>query len=303
MNEKTKAALLMLLYCIAAASNVIFLSQILKSFNPQSLLFFRWLIVLVILVPIVIKKEGINFPTGKNLILLIIMGITSVVLGNLFAFKAYETTSTINIGFIGALATSITAILSGIFLKEKFTLYKVIGVLLAFIGVIVTLVGSDMNILLDFNLKKGDIFIFLSTFVNCVYSILGKKVSHSGSPTSIVMYSTLFGWLCFIPIGISDVHIPNDISIKLVLFVLYTSIVATLLTRWIFMKSIKYLTASEAAIMTNNQPILTALFSFLFLGVSIGYQHFIGWLIITLGVLFFYKIIKLPIKNKKNVTN
>ncbi|SDL10596.1 Uncharacterized membrane protein [Pedobacter sp. ok626] len=299
MNEKTKASFLMLLYCIAAASNVIFLNQILKSFNPQSLLFFRWLIVLVILVPIVLKNEGLNFPKGKNLVLMIIMGLTSVVLGNLFAFKAYQTTSTVNIGFIGALGTSITAVLAFIFLREKLNIYKIIGVLLAFAGVIVTLVGRDIGILWCANLKEGDLFIFLATLANCIYGIIGKKISHSGSATSIVMYSTLFGWLCFIPIGISEVRIPDEISVKLILFVLYTAVVATLLTRWIFMRSIKYLTASEAAIMTNTQPILTAIFSSLFLGVSLGIQHFIGWFIITLGVLFFYKMIKFPVKKHR----
>jgi drug/metabolite transporter (DMT)-like permease len=131
---KNKAVILMSLFCIAGASNVIVLSVILKQMNAYTLLFLRWTITLLLLAPVVFCTEGWKMPGRKNLLLLGGMGILSVVLGNLFAFEAYKTTTAINIGFIGALGPMLIAFLLFYYLVKNIRYIKYLEVFWHFQG-------------------------------------------------------------------------------------------------------------------------------------------------------------------------
>jgi drug/metabolite transporter (DMT)-like permease len=256
--------------------------------NAYTLLFLRWTITLLLLTPVVSCTEGWKVPGRKNLLLLGGMGILSVVLGNLFAFEAYKTTTAINIGFIGALGPMLIAFFAFLLLGEKYTVYKIFGSFLAFSGVIISLTHGNFHELIALQFQIGDLYIFLSAAANALYAVIGKYVTRDVGTSSIVLYSSLFGLLVFLPFGYADIQF-TGFTQEIALCILYVSVVATLLSRWLYMKSMKFLSASEAGILKNFQPLLTACFAFLFLSQNMDVWHVLGWIVMTGGVVIFYR--------------
>jgi drug/metabolite transporter (DMT)-like permease len=94
--------------------------------------------------------------------------------------------------------------------------------------------------------------------------------------------------LAFLPFGYANIQF-GDFTQEIVLCILYVSVVATLLSRWLYMKSMKFLSASEAGIFKNFQPLLTACFALLFLSQRMDVWHVVGWIVMTGGVMIFYR--------------
>ena len=78
---------------------------------------FRWTIAVIILLPILKKKEKNLIPPKDSIIPLFLMGCTGVALFNIFQFIALAKTSSINAGLISTLNPLSIAVSSALFLK------------------------------------------------------------------------------------------------------------------------------------------------------------------------------------------
>lgn len=279
---------LMTLACISWAIGVIVLSVILKTINPETLVILRWGLVLVFLAPVIYRLDGLALPPRRLLLPLAAMGVTSVVLGNLLSFEAYKTSTPTNIGFILALGPVIIGILSFALLGERFTPGMIVGALLAFGGVIVSMSKGRPDFVLNMRFVIGDLYITLSVISNAVYAILGKRLSGRINPTAMLFWGSLFGLVAFLPFGSGKFAIAA-ITPGLVFAVLYVSLVGSLLARWVLIRSMKHITATEAAMLQNTQPLITAALAALVLGDPFEWWHICGWIVMSVGLFLFYR--------------
>jgi drug/metabolite transporter (DMT)-like permease len=87
----------------------------------------RMLFAGVVFLPFVWKKYGFYKPTAQHWVYLILIGITSLLLHQLFLAYGIVTTTATNTSLILGLNPLFTALLASIFIREKFTIRKTAG--------------------------------------------------------------------------------------------------------------------------------------------------------------------------------
>lgn len=189
----------------------------------------------------------------------------------------------------GALLYATTPImvlcLSCIWLKEKLSLFKIIGITLGFSGVLLVLFEKGINF--SGQTFKGDILLFFAVLTWSLYTILSKKMLKKYQPLQVTGYSLTLGALLFLPIGIlplirQDYGIVTRSGLFSILYLaILTSVLGYLTWNWALSK----IEASKVAVVSNLQPIFAALLAWVFLGEKITAAFIVGALIVASGVV------------------
>ncbi|MBS7122642.1 MAG: DMT family transporter [Dysgonomonas sp.] len=286
--ENKKYLLMMLLASLFWAVSYITNGLALNYINSSTLILFRWVIAIIVLAIISITNRNTEKIPRKVLLPIIGMGLFNVVIANLFMFEAYKTTSAINISFISGLNPIMISVWAVIFLKEKYNLYRGIGAILALVGVIIILFKGDIQAFFSLKYKIGDLYMFIAVASHGLYAICSRIASKYINPINAIMYSGIFGLLLFLPFGYSEIQIPA-FDYKLTLYISITAILGTAVAQYLFVTSIKNIGVSASGIIMNFIPVFTMFLSLLFLRNMIDYSQIIGWVVIMIGIVVFYR--------------
>jgi len=175
--------------------------------------------------------------------------------------------------------------LSCLWLKERPTPFKILGVLLGFAGVILVL--FDKGIHLSPDTLKGDLLLIVAVLTWALYTIQAKKLLARYTPLEVTGFSLVLGSLLFLPLGIpaalrQDYSLVTGAGIFSILYLaLMTSVVAYLVWSW----ALSHLEASKVAIVANLQPLIAALLAWLFLDETVTIRFFLGAAIVLVGVV------------------
>lgn len=110
------------------------------------------------------------------------MGVTGVALFNIFQFLALELTTSTNAGLISTMNTISIALFSFVLLKEKITKWQLSAMVLSLFGVVLVLSKGDWQLLLDFQLNTGDLWMLAAVCVWGLYSVCSKWAMQTASP-------------------------------------------------------------------------------------------------------------------------
>ncbi len=273
------------------ATGFIAMGVILKSINATTLLFFRYFIVILVLLPIILTTEKLGFPKKENIFPIIGMALFNVLLMNLLMFEAYKTTTGTNISVISAMNPLTIAFWSFVILKVRFKFIQVIGAFLAFFGVMVMVFKGNMFALFSLQFHLGDVLMIMAVFSFGLSAICSRYATKSMSPLNAVFYSSIIGLLLLTPLSIGNFEWP-EWDFKLMFLVLLVGVFSTALAQWFFNISIKNLGAAESGIIINFNPVFGMLISFLFLAEIPAWGQLVGWAIIVVGTLLFYNKIR-----------
>lgn len=277
----------MFLASLLWATGFIAMGEILKSVNATTLLFFRYFIVILVLIPIILKTEKFTLPTRQNILPIAGMGLFNVLLLNLLMFEAYNTTTGTNISVISAMNPLTISFWSFIFLKVRFRPIQIFGALMAFFGVLVMVFKGDMVSLFSLKFHLGDLLMILAVFSFGLSAICSRFATRTISPLNALFYSSIIGLLLLMPWGIGKFQWP-EWNTNLLLLVLLVGIFSTALAQWFFNISIKKLGTAESGIIINFNPVFGMLISWIFLSQVPVWGQLIGWPIIVTGTLLFY---------------
>lgn len=175
-------------------------------------------------------------------------------------------------------------ILSSFLLKERPTFLKIAGVLLGFLGVLLVL--FDKGIHLSPDSLKGDLLLLAAVFTWALYTIQAKRLLVRYSALEVTAYALILGSVLFLPVGVPGA-IRQDYSLitrtgiaSLLYLAVMTSVVAYLVWSW----GLSKLEASKVAVVSNLQPILAALLSWMILGETITLRFMVGAAVVLFGV-------------------
>ena len=101
---------------------------------PLQLLLLRTAIAVLILAPLARLRDGLLLPLPGDRITAALMGLSGVFFNNVFFFNAMKRTSLTNVAILFATSPFITAVLARIFLGERLTLRRVLGIVIALAG-------------------------------------------------------------------------------------------------------------------------------------------------------------------------
>jgi len=277
---------LMLVTSLLWGGNFVVAKTLVAHASPMTLTTVRWLIAVIVLVPLVWWKEKKLVPPKQAIVPLLLMGVTGVALFNIFQFLALELTTSTNAGLISTMNTISIALFSFVLLKEKITKWQLSAMVLSLFGVVLVLSKGDWQLLLDFQLNTGDLWMLAAVCVWGLYSICSKWAMQTASPLMATLYAGVFGVLLLLLFTSADFTFTN-VNTSFILSMLYTGIISTVVCMVFWNIGVQKLGATTSGIFLNFNPIFTALLAYLFIGENMSWLQGIGGLIVIMGCYLF----------------
>lgn len=290
MKKYTAEAILILVTLIWGATFVI-IKVALNDISPMTFVATRFLIASIILFPFYLK---IRKRFNKTITL------SGILLGTMF-FLGFATqtiglkyTSATKSGFITGTFVIFTPIFQLLFEKKRPSKGNLFGVVLVLAGLI--FLSSKGNSILDifheigegFNI--GDFFTLLCAIFFAMYlvylDILTKKFEFFPLVILQVGSTAVLGIIFTIGLSMFNTEVITiSISKNLIFALLYTSILATIVSTTLQTKFQKYLTPTKVGIILSFEPIFSAITAFIILNERISRFSFLGGLFIFTGLL------------------
>ncbi|WP_255250342.1 DMT family transporter [Lysinibacillus fusiformis] len=277
---------LMLVTSLLWGGNFVVAKTLVAHASPMTLTTVRWLIAVIVLVPLVWWKEKKLVPPKQAIVPLLLMGVTGVALFNIFQFLALELTTSTNAGLISTMNTISIALFSFVLLKEKITKWQLSAMVLSLFGVVLVLSKGDWQLLLDFQSNTGDLWMLAAVCVWGLYSVCSKWAMQTASPLMATLYAGVFGVLLLLPFTSADFTFTN-VNTSFILSMLYTGIISTVVCMVFWNIGVQKLGATTSGIFLNFNPIFTALLAYLFIGENMSWLQGIGGLIVIMGCYLF----------------
>ena len=202
---------------------------------------------------------------NKDLLRFVFCGFFGVALNQLCFFHGLNLSSSINSGIIMTLNPIVVVFLSFLFLKEKLSFYRILGVLLGAAGAcLLTLDGFSVNSASAF----GDLLLLVNCTSYAFYLVLAKPLMSKYEPLTVITYVFSFGMIFVLLYPPTLVELSNtqfnNIPFDAWLKIIYIIVGVTFLTYLLTLYGLKFLSASTSSSYIYTQPIMVIVFAYLF---------------------------------------
>lgn len=256
-------------------------------FPTFSLLFIRFFVACITLLPLIIFSKELNLKMLKNLIVVGIVGALNPII--LYISLKYTQAST------SPLIYAATPLLTAIYVSrnkmEQISKKAITGILIGFTGVIMIVILPLMTNNGSQQLSiKGNLLIFMAMLAFTAYGIISKKKSEKigASPIALTFYFSFFGLLFSLPLAINELNLGlivwNRIFFLHWLSAVAAGITGTTLFYLVYQNAIKTGGAMAASMFTYLQPIVGILLPIIILGETITLPFVIGAILAIIGV-------------------
>ncbi len=255
---------------------------------PFSLNFYRWTFAWLILAPFtlkeILKKKKYIL---KNIKFIIVLGITSITVFNSIVYYSLNFTQVIS----GVLMISTIPVMiiffCWLFKIEKTNFYQILGVVFSLFGVVVIITKADLVILLNLNFNKGDLWMVVAMFSWAMYSALLRKKKLNLSHISFLQTIISAGLIFLIPAYLIEMALGYKLNIHLpfILTLSYVVLFPGLASFFFWIKGISIIGSNRAGIFLHLMPIFSALMAIAIFKEKFMTYHFIGAILIIMGII------------------
>lgn len=255
--------------------------------EPASAAFLRFLIASIAMIGVTRIIDGkLALPRPGLWLPLILLGLTGVFAYNVFFFSGLQYISAGRASLIVAGTPLVITILAAVFLRERLTRLKIIGVTVSLSGAITVISNGHPGSLLSGNFGQGE-----QALVGCVlswaaYSLIGRSVLRSLSPLAAVCYSSIIGTLLLAYPAANAGLFSQLAKISPADWgsLVYLGVGGTAIGFSLYYSGIKKIGATRAGIFINLVPVFALMLSALILGESIKPIVLAGGVLVLAGV-------------------
>lgn len=291
-----------LLFLVMAAwgFNVSALAVLVHHIDPITLTGVR-IFTAGVVVLIIAKLMGIfRLPTKTEWKTIALIMIFNVIFHHSFLAIGLTKTAGVNAGIILGASPLVTVLLSVIFLRDQVTRLRAFGFVLGFVGIIFTSIAGGEGI---GSISIGDGYIFLSMFTQAISFILISVLNPTFDPRLLTGYMLLIGsiFIFIFGVGIEQnvQQLTQLFSWKLGLIFLFSAVIATAFGHMIYNFAIRNVGPTETTIFVNLNTLFAIIGATLFLGEAILFEHYIGLILIVIGVFIGSGTLEYIIKNRR----
>ncbi|WP_184320928.1 DMT family transporter [Geobacillus subterraneus] len=209
----------------------------------------------------------------------------SVVAHHFFLAVGLTNTTAVNAGLVLGMVPLVTALLAMMWLGQRPTWFRILGIALGFFGVVFVVASGDGGL---GHLSIGDVYVFLAVLAQGISFILIKKATVEARV--MTGWMLVFGalWLFVLsfalePHGLSSLKTGTP---SLWMIFLASAVVATALGHMFYNQAVQYLGPAESAMFINLNPLFSLLGAHWLLGEPISWMQLAGFLFIVAGVMF-----------------
>ena len=211
----------------------------------------------------------------RDLMVIMLGGLMGFVVSQTLTAEALNYTSPVYFSLIATLTPVAVMLMAALFIGERITGLKFLGVLLGIAGAVLMVVmgqtsGSGSNDLLGITLA------ILSVLTWAVYMIITRKVAQKYSPVTQMKYVFLVSAIVTVPLAwpeLSEQRLYSSATFGWdgALEMAFIVLMATVLGYFLIPYAMKYLSATTVSIYTNLQPMVAS-----FVAIAIG-QDRLTW--------------------------
>lgn len=216
---------------------------------------------------------------------LMLMALNGVALYYLLFNLALSYTTASQVALIQSSFPATMAILAVLWLHERLTRQRVLGVILAVVGVALIVAraepdGSARDPLL------GNVLAFGSVLLWTVYTILAKRIANA-DPIAVTAIVAVLGTIMLVPAALIENTTASISSISTMgwLAIVYLGALASAVSYLLYNRALRDVDASLAGIFINLSPVIGVLSGVIFLGESITPLAIVGGALVLSGVL------------------
>lgn len=281
--EKYRAWGLLVFGNLFWAGNYVFGKYVVSELSPLWLTFSRWVLALVILIPLAQLLEKPDWKQAARAWLpLSLMGLLGVIGFNVLLYTSLQHTSATNAALVTALNSGVIVLFSVLLLRERVSRVQAAGFALSLLGVLVILTRGKIAHVFQTDYNQGDLLVLGCVLVWSLYSIIGKRLK-GVPPVTATAASTILGTVMMLPFAIAEGVDFSGISPMAIAGILYIVLFPSICSFVFWNVSVRAVGASKAGITLNLIPVFTAMFSVI-MGESITQAQVWGGLLVFAGV-------------------
>lgn len=256
---------------------------------PVFLAFGRWLIALLILLPIaapVVRKHRKALWRGlPTLLPLSVLGMGVAVAPQ---YIGAQTTSATNIALIFSCSPLLVALLESVVWRKPLSAPRAAGLALALGGVLVVLARGDAQALARLEFGQGDLWVLLAATGWAFYTVLQKRLTLPAVPDSARLATMMLGGVLalapFAGIEAAAGMAPPWADPRLAAVLAFLAVVPSLGAYYVYGRLISLAGPATAGLSMFLVPVYAALLAWPLLGEAPQLFHAYGFVMILLGV-------------------
>jgi len=262
---------------------------------PFTLNFYRWTFAWLILAPLTLKeiikkKEHIL----ENIKLILVLGITSITVFNSIVYYSLNFTQVISGVLMISTIPVMIILFSWIFKIEKTNIYQILGVILSLIGVAIIVTKANMDLLINLNFNKGDLWMVIAMFSWAMYSALLRKKKFELSQLSLLEVIISAGLILLAPAYLIEMYLGFKLNINLpfILTLGYVVLFPGLASFIFWIKGIAIIGSNRSGIFLHLMPIFSTVLAILIFKEKFMNYHLYGAIFIIGGIFLSSRKIK-----------
>lgn len=239
------------------------------------------------------KKERLKRPKGKSVFNIALMGVFAIVLHYAFTYVGLSMTDSSKTAILKQLGVLLYVCFAFAFIKdEKFSIYKIIGALVGFGGIVAINAGSG-----GVKMSIGDVLIILASVCTVISSIMSKRSVEGSSLLWVTGISQLVGGVLLLVVAaLMGGSFPAFTLNGVIVFAYICAASIVGYTVWYYVQRTAEL--SHLFIIKFAEPLFACVFGAILLGENIfKLQYLAAFVLISAGIVLGNKGAKNENKN------
>jgi drug/metabolite transporter (DMT)-like permease len=259
----------------------------LAEISPITIVWLRFLMGVLILGMAVYLRGQFALPQSREWGYFALLGFLGITFHQWLQSNGLQTSEAGTTAWIVATTPVFMALLGWFILKEGLGWTKTLGILLAFIGVLVVVSkGNIGSISIGRFGAPGDVLILISAVNWAVFSALSRRGLKSHPASLMMFYVMALGWaftsLLFLPTdGFTEI---SDLTLNGWMAVAFLGVFCSGLAYIAWYDALKALTTAQTGVFLYLEPLVAVLVAFFILGEAITLASLIGGAVILFGV-------------------
>jgi drug/metabolite transporter (DMT)-like permease len=287
-SSHTTAYCLLTLAALFWAGNFVLGRAVHGSIPPLTLAFGRWLIALLVLLPVGLKpmltQRPLWQPHWRRIILLALLGIASF---NSLVYLGLQSTSATNGVLLNSFIPILIVLLGALFFRLPLNRGQLAAVLLSFTGVLLLVAHGQPARLLALDINQGDALVFTAMLAWAVYTLLLRGLPAGLDRLGLLTLLVAIGLLAILPCFLLEYAQGRraEVTFTTLASFAYVGTLPSVLAYYFYNVGVARVGAARAGSFIHLMPAFGAVLSMLLLGEAIHGYHLLGIAAILGGVL------------------
>jgi drug/metabolite transporter (DMT)-like permease len=281
--------LLLSLSALLWSGNFVISRAVATTIPPVGLLFWRWMVAVVVLLPIVLPRLKRQWPLIRdNLKFFPLFGLLGVTLFNLLIYSAMHTTTAINAALVNSAIPILIILFSRIFYGKGISSRQWIGILLSLGGVLLIILRGNPATIVHLTFTTGDLLVLGAAASWALYSVALRYYPEGLDPLVFLFCIAFCGLIFILPLYLGEIASGKLVPITAASLatISYVGVFASVVAFIAWNSGIRSVGAQVGGQFIHLMPVFSTILAVLFLKEHLQGYHLFGILLIIIGILF-----------------